>query len=686
MKQKGLGSFFGIKDPESSKKNAIIKKVEKKSLQTDFDNLIKNIKIKDTSKFKIPSDVKDLITWKAGEPIPFASLAKELDEIEKLSGKLEIIDIASRYFLSVLLTTPQDIVPYVFLLTGTLRPNYEGVKLNIGDESIKSAIGVDKATIKQQLESLGDLALVAQKCKQKQKTMTSLFGKASEPFTVVSVYKEFLKIASFEGEKTAKQRQGIIQKLLTNAKPEEVKSLVRMLQCNLRVGAGQELFFTALGYAFKRMEYLSGITKHQPTDDELKEAGKAIRLIYYRYPLIDQILIHCIQGGIEEAEEQCNITVNIPSMPMLAKPAKTIAEIKRRLGDDEITGEYKYDGERAMIHKTKEGKIRIFSRSAEDSTDKFFDVANVVKDNVKGDTFILDSEIVAFDTQKNIILPFQTLIQRPKKGSEKEVTIQVCIFAFDLLYLNGEPLIEKPLIERRKKLHEIVNVVDKKLQLATYKNAKKIEELGDFFKEAVEHRTEGLMVKTLHGKYEPGKRSMLWGKMKKDYIKADVFNGGEADDAAPPDTMDVVVIGATLGQGKRTNTYGSFLVSVYDQESGKFQSLAFVGTGFSDELLEKLYKELKPGELKTPPKSVDCPPLTQNPVFFEPKMVWEITIADLQKTTKYKAAWGELGDCGITIRFGRYMRTRDDKAPEQCTSSEQLVEFYHGQFEHKTTN
>ena len=164
-----------------------------------------------------------------------------------------------------------------------------------------------------------------------------------------------------------------------------------------------------------------------------------------------------------------------------------------------------------------------------------------------------------------------------------------------------------------------------------------------------------------------------------------MFNGGEADDAAPPDTIDVVVIGATYGQGKRTNTYGSFLVSVYNQETGKFQSLAFVGTGFSDELLDSLYKELKPLELQSPPASVDCAPLTQKPIFFEPKLIWEISIADIQKSPKYKACWGELGDCGITIRFGRYFRTRDDKSPEQCTSSDQLLELYHAQFENKTT-
>ena len=684
MKQTGIGKFFGGKDIESTKKNAIIKKAAKETLQSDFDALIKKIKISTEKDIKIPKDVQDLITWKPGESVPYSILAKEFDEIEGISGKNDIIELASRYFLAILLTTPQDIIPYVFLLTGSLRPNYEGIKLNIGDESIKAAIGADKSTIKKQLEKLGDLALVAQNCKQTQKTMSSLLGMTAAAFTVVGIYKEFLKIASLEGEKTTKQKQGIIQKLLTNAKPQEVKSIVRMLQCKLRIGAGQELFFTALGYAFKRMEYITGVIKSQPSDDDLKEAGKKIRNIYNRYPLIDDILIHCIQGGIKEADECCDIKVGVPSMPMLAKPAKSIPEITKRLGDDELTAEYKYDGERAMIHKTSEGKIRIFSRNAEDSTDKFFDVADIVKDNVKGDTFILDSEIVAFDVEKKIILPFQVLIQRPKKGSEKAVTIQVCIFAFDLLYLNGESWIHKPLEERRNKLHEIVNVVDGKLNLATYQNAKKIEEFGDFFNEAVAHRTEGLMIKTLHGEYEPGKRSQHWGKMKKDYITSDVFNGGEATDAAPPDTIDVVVIGATIGQGKRTNTYGSYLVAVYDESSGKFQSLAFVGTGFSDELLESLYKELKPLERKNPAPNVDCPPLAQNPIFFEPKLVWEISFADIQKSPKYKACWGELGECGITVRFGRYFRTRDDKAPEQCTNTDQLIELYHAQFENKT--
>lgn len=683
--QKGIASFFGGKDIESTKKSAAIRKTTKTSVE-EFHKIIDGIKLpNDPKNLRVPKDVEGYITWKPGEKVPFSALAKELSDLENLSGKNETIDLACKYFLAILLTTPQDIIPYTFLLLCIIRPNHEGVKLNVGDESIKNAIGASKDQIKRLLEKTGDLSVVAQQLKQSQKSLEAFASnQKSSVYTVCGVYEEFIKISSFEGEKTAKSKQGIIQKLITKSAPNEIKYLVRLLQCNLRVGAGQELFLSALGFAFKRMEHITGQKKSEPDDEELKEAGKRFRMIYNRYPLIDKILIHCIQGGLDEADECCDIDVGIPSMPMLAKPAKTLTEIKRRLNTDKITGEYKYDGERAMIHKTREGKIRIFSRSSEDSTEKFSDVADIVKDNVKGSTFIIDSEIVAYDTVKKIILPFQVLIQRPKKGSDQPVTIQVCIFAFDLLYLDGKPLTHLPFSERREKLHEIVTRVEGKLDFATYKNASSIEELGDFFKEAVQHRTEGLMVKTLDGPYEPGKRSMSWGKMKKDYIKADVFEGGEADDAAPPDTIDAVVIGATYGKGKRTQVYGSFLVAVYNQSISKFQSLAFVGTGFSDETLDDLYKSLKPTEQKKCPPVVDCAPLAQNPIFFEPKMVWEIAVADLQKSPKYKAAWGELGEeSGITIRFGRYMRTRTDKAPEQCTSSEQLLELYHSQFDKK---
>lgn len=678
MTQQGIAKFFGGKDIESTKKNAIVRKQVTVNV-SDFDNMFKDVEIPSVDGINIPSDVLPVVTWKKGEPLPFELITKMMDELEPLTGKLEINDLLCKYFLAILLTTPKDIVPYVFLCLGQLRPNHEGVKLNIGQESIISALG-DKKSIKEKLKKEGDLSKVAQQVKTQQKSMTAMFGKTAEAYTISGVYKEFLKMAAFTGANSDRNRTQTIQKLVTNCKPQEVKCIVRMLEGKLRIGAAAESFLMALGMAFRRREYLLGMIKNNPDSEDMKEYGHEFREIYYRYPIIDDILVEMLRGSFKNAKKACNIKVGIPSMPMLAKPAKKLDEIKRRLGTGKITGEYKYDGERAQIHKNRDGKVRIFSRSAEDSTAKFADIAGIITDNVKGDEYILDSEIVAFDPEKNVILPFQVLMNRPKKGSDAPSAIHVCVCAFDLLSYNGESLLDEPLEKRRGKLHEIVNVIPTKLQLATYKNADAIEELGDFFQEAIHERTEGLMVKTLAGRYECGKRAMSWAKLKKDYISKEVFTGGAAPEQ-PPDTIDVTVIGATYGQGKRTAQYGSFLVGVYNNVTGKIESLSFLGTGFSEEDLKEFYEKLNPLEQEKVPDNVTCKPLEQKPVFFEPKMVWEITVADIQKSPKYSACWGELGDVGLTIRFGRYFRTRTDKTWEQSTNTEQLLELYHQQFE-----
>ncbi|EAY20603.1 hypothetical protein TVAG_162990 [Trichomonas vaginalis G3] len=678
MTQQGIAKFFGGKDIESTKKNAIVRKQVNVNI-SDFDNVFKDVEIPTVEGYNIPRDVVGYVAWNRGDPIPFTFITKMVDELEPLTGKLEINDLLCKYFLAILMTTPKDIVPFVFLCLGQLRPNHEGVKINIGQESIISALG-DKKVVKEKLKKEGDLSKVAQQIRSTQKSMTSMFGKVNEAYTITGVYKEFLKMAGFQGANSDRNRTQTIQKLLTNCKPEEVKCIVRMLECKLRVGAAHESFLFALGMAFRRREYIMGMIKNNPDEEDLKDHGHLFREIYYRYPIIDEILVEFLRGSFKGAEKNINIKVGIPAMPMLAKPAKKLDEIKRRLGDGRITGEYKYDGERAQIHKNKEGKVRIFSRSAEDSTAKFADVADIITDNVKGEQYILDSEIVAYDPEKHVILPFQTLMNRPKKGTDTPSAIHVCVCAFDLLSYNGVSMLDEPLEKRRDKLHEIVTVVPTKLQLATYKNASKIEDLGDFFEEAVSNRTEGLMVKTLNGRYECGKRAMSWAKLKKDYISKEVFKGGVAEEI-PPDTIDVVVIGATYGKGKRTSVYGAFLVGVYNNVTGKVESLCFVGTGFKEDDLKEFYEKLHPLEMEKCPDNVDCRPLDQDPVFFKPELVWEIQVADIQTTPTYSACWGELGEKGLTIRFGRYYRTRTDKTWEQSTSTEQLLELYHQQFE-----
>lgn len=212
---------------------------------------------------------------------------------------------------------------------------------------------------------------------------------------------------------------------------------------------------------------------------------------------------------------------------MLAHPTKGISEVLDRFANQNFTCEYKYDGERGQIHKLPDGTVKIYSRNSEDNTSKYPDIIKMLPEvMVEGTTdFVLDCEVVAYDRETKKILPFQVLSTRKRKeADEGEIKVQVCLFAFDMLYFNGEALIKRPLIERREQLKKSFKEVEGTFMFATCRDASDTEEILAFLNESVAASCEGLMVKTLDAggpgsTYEPDKRSHKWLKVKKDYIK-----------------------------------------------------------------------------------------------------------------------------------------------------------------------
>lgn len=285
--------------------------------------------------------------------------------------------------------------------------------------------------------------------------------------------------------------------------------------------------------------------------------------------------------------------------------------------------------------------------------------------------FILDAELVAFDTENEKILPFQILTQRSRKNvTTTDLKTVVCLHAFDLLYLNGDSLLKKNFIDRRTLLHNNFRQEKGKFYHAVYQDAEKFEDIESFLADSIKDCCEGLMVKTLdvNATYEPAKRSFNWLKLKKDYL-----------DTEMGDSLDLVVVGADHGVGKRTGYFGSFLLACYNEDLECLQTVCKVGTGFSDEALEFIHGRLKdlvvdkaPSNLKYKEKNMD--------VWISPQYVWEIKAADLSLSPFYQAAIGEVEpDKGIALRFPRFIRHRDDKTVEMATNNEQIVEFYKAQ-------
>lgn len=293
-------------------------------------------------------------------------------------------------------------------------------------------------------------------------------------------------------------------------------------------------------------------------------------------------------------------------------------------------------------------------------------------------SLILDCEIVAYDRQTQTIHSFQALSTRARKNVEiEDITVGVCIFAFDLLYLNGQALLQENLRVRREHLYASFEEEPGFLQFATTITSNDVEEIQNFLDQAVGASCEGLIIKTLNedATYEPSKRSLNWLKLKKDYMDS------------IGDSLDLVPIAAFHGRGKRTGVYGAFLLACYDNDNEEFQSICKIGTGFSEAVLEERSSSLR-SKVIPKPKAYYRFGETINPdVWFEASEVWEVKAADLTISPVHRAAVGIVDpNKGISLRFPRLLRVRPDKAPEQASSSEQVAEMYKAQKHNHTNN
>lgn len=275
---------------------------------------------------------------------------------------------------------------------------------------------------------------------------------------------------------------------------------------------------------------------------------------------------------VKDLPKYCHIRPGVPVRVMLGKPIVSLNAIFEQFADALFTMEWKYDGERAQIHLLSNGQFMIYSRNNENHTDKFPDVirqlpATYQHTQPSVTSFIIDAEIVAYNHQTSEILPFQILSRRKRNSvEEKNITITVCVFAFDLLYLNGISYIEQPFINRRTLLHQTFTPIPNHFMFVHRLDSQNEAEMATFFQDAMKHRCEGVMVKVLnnhpHAPYMPDKRN--WLKLKKDYLES----GG--------DTVDLIPIGAFYGRGRRAGWFGSYLLACYDPESETYQSVTKV--------------------------------------------------------------------------------------------------------------
>ncbi|KIR34105.1 DNA ligase 1 [Cryptococcus deuterogattii MMRL2647] len=615
--------------------------------------------------------------WKDGEAVPYSALVSTFEKIEATTKRLEILELLTQFLLVVAKrdtatdTKGSMLLKVVYLCINRLCPDYMGIELGIGESLLVKAIaestGRAMPKIKEDLKKEGDLGKVAMNSRNTQSTMFK-----PKPLTVPYVFQCLTEIAKATGNASQAKKVGIIKKLLAACQGTEAKFIIRSLEGKLRIGLADKTVVVALAHAI----VLKTIGDKKPSPEKLaimlEQGAEIVKAVYSELPSYDLVIPALLKDGVEGLRKHCKLTPGVPLKPMLAKPTKAITEVLDRFEGKEFTCEYKYDGERAQVHLLEDGTISVFSRNSENMSAKYPDLVDQIPRALKptAKTFVIDAEAVAYDLETKKILPFQDLSRRKRKDVKAEdITVRVHIFAFDLLYLNGESLLAKELKERRQLLQEHFQPVESEFAFAKSSDGSTSEEIQAFLEESVKDGCEGLMVKMLTSEastYEPSRRSMNWLKLKKDYL------------SGVGDSLDLVVVGAYHGKGKRTAVYGAFLLACYDPDSEHYQTICKIGTGFSEEILTQFYELLKPLELEVVRGDIEVGGAKPD-VWFEPRVVWEVLTADLSLSPVYAAAHGVIDSRGISLRFPRFIRIRDDKSADEATTAEQVSEFYQRQ-------
>ncbi|MDK2463635.1 MAG: ATP-dependent DNA ligase [Candidatus Korarchaeota archaeon] len=580
--------------------------------------------------------------------LPFGVLAECYYRLESTSGRLDMISLLR----DLLGRTPPDVIDKVVYLTlGRVAPEFVDLELGIGEKlalrAIAMASGMAESKVEAKYKELGDIGLVAEWAIQNRSVLAFL----KEELTVNRVFNALVKIAKTSGPSSQDIKLKTLAGLLADAESLEARYIMRIVTEKLRLGVRDMTILDALAEAF-----LGG-----------RQRREILERKYNTYPDIGRIARVLAEKG-EAGLDEIKVTLGVPIRPMLAQRLREASEILEKMGS-RFLAEMKYDGERMQVHVWPDGRVEIFSRRLENITHPYPDVREGVREAFKGESAILDGEGVAFNPDTGELYPFQELMHRRRKYGVEEMMERypVVLFLFDLLYLNGEELIDRPLEERRRLLEHVIEESDRIKLAEGWLQEWTTEELEKRLELAVERGTEGLMIKDPASRYQAGVRGWSWVKYKRSYVSKMV------------EPVDLVAVGAFWGRGKRAGTYGALLLAVYDPETDTFKTVCKMGTGFTDEQLAQLPEIFKEYVIEHRHPSVVSN--IEADVWFVPAKVLEVIGDEITLSPVHTCAWGKVKpDAGLAIRFPRFTgRWRDDKSPQDATTEREIVEMYREQ-------
>ncbi|PYH93284.1 ATP-dependent DNA ligase [Aspergillus ellipticus CBS 707.79] len=662
----------------------------------------------------------------------YALLTRAFVLANATTSRIKIVDTLVNFLRVLIESDPSSVLPAVWLATNSISPPYDESELGLGGSSISKALkkiyGLNSQGLKTLYDKHGDAGDVAFEAKKRQ-SFTLIKPK---PLRIKGVYQSLKKIAASKGSGSQETKQRIVEKLLQDARgTEESRYIVRTLVQNLRIGAVKTTMLIALARAFLYSKPEGAEFSVHPQQDmaRLKKEGlseiysnaeEIVKASYARHPNYDDLIPCLLEAGVtEELLIRCGLQLHIPLRPMLGSITRDLSEMLTKLQGRDFSCEYKYDGQRAQVHCDAEGHVSIFSRHLENMTEKYPDLVSLVPE-IRGEgvsSFILEGEVVAVDQETGELQAFQILTNRAKKNVDiGAIKVNVCLFAFDLMYLNGQPLLGRSLRERRELLRSLFVRIPNRFTWVKSLDATSAdsEAVLEFFKSATDTKCEGIMVKVLDNvskldsdlngaqaldttdpsgqpsktddkpesknskgsrrkallsTYEPDKRLESWLKVKKDY-------------STSSETLDLIPVAGWHGQGRKAKWWSPILLAVRNPETGSLEAVTKCMSGFTD----KFYQANKEKYAEGAPTVISRPSYVEYygepDVWFEPQEVWEMAFADITLSPTYTAAIGLVSDeRGLSLRFPRFLKVREDKSIDEATTSDYLAYLWRKQSE-----
>ena len=576
----------------------------------------------------------------------FSVLSDSLEKMEETSKRLELTGI----LVELLKKTPNEIIAKViYLIQGKLKPNFEGVELGIAEKLVIRAIsksaGVTIKKIEDDYNDGGDLGITVSNI-LKQKTQTTF---SAETITLERVYETLLKISTLQGKGSQDMKIKYISSLLNDATPEESKFILKILLGTMRLGVAENTVMDALAIAFTNS----------------KENRELVENAYNVSSDLGKVSEVLAQDGFDGLLK-FNVSLFSPIRPMLADRVKSEEEAVKRI-ENEFAAEYKLDGERVQIH-IQDDKVILFSRSLENITNYYPDIVEKISDAINADDGIFEAEIVAINANTGNFLPFQELMHRRRKHKlDQAITnYPITVNFFDILYHNGKELLNHSYNERRKNLEDVIkeNEFAKLIPMSIVNNT---ADISDVLENSINSGCEGLMLKVLNANYRAGSRGSYWLKLKREYQNE------------LGDSLDLVVVGAFFGRGRRTGKYGTLLLSTYDSENDSFPTICKVGTGFTDENLDQLFQILSNKVILKKNPRVESS--IESDIWFEPELVLEVVASEITLSPIHKTGLNLIRkDTGFALRFPKFTgKIRTEKLAEDASCPEEVSALYKNQ-------